>query len=114
IGFIHDPRNTQNIKSLVAAFILSIALLICHFNIPKYKIEGFTQELTYDRLVKKKLDHVWLRVSLYYYSEYDFEDNKASLVVNVQHNSFNHKYRAYDLKSNPHKKNEWNYFSIDY
>ena len=46
-------------------------------------------------------DHVWLRVSCWYYSKTDIRENPASLVIVMPHKKYNLKYRAFDLNSNP-------------
>jgi hypothetical protein len=73
-----------------------------------------TYRTAYRNFVKEKLDHVWIRVSFYYYSEIDIKENPFSLVINIKHKDFNHKYRAFDIENYPFVANQWNYKQIDY
>jgi hypothetical protein len=64
------------------------------------------------QLMKGKLDHVWIRVSLYFYTETPFNDGPLVLVINSKHRKFDYKYRG----NVPHdyELNKWNYWQIDY
>lgn len=73
-----------------------------------------TYRIQYKNLVKPDRDHVWLRVSLSYFSETDIKDNPASIVINMPHGDYNLKYRAFDFEKKPFTPGEWNTISIEY
>lgn len=73
-----------------------------------------TFRIRYDELVPEEKDHVWLRVSLYFYYEGDIKEKWTSLVINMPHRKYNLKYRAFDLYKVESKPNQWNYMQIDY
>ncbi len=70
--------------------------------------------IKYEDLVPEDKDHVWIRVSLKYFTEKDIKENPASIVINMPHKKYNLKYRAYDLEKLPSKPGEWNEVTINY
>ncbi len=68
----------------------------------------------FNQLVKPDRDHVWLRVSLSYFSDTDIKENPASLVLNMPHKKYNLKYRGVEIEQYPFKKGEWNKMTFDY
>jgi hypothetical protein len=73
-----------------------------------------TYRIRYDHLVKEKLDHVWLRLTVSYFSETDIRDNQTFIVMNFMHKNFYHKYSATDLRNFPFEKGKWNTASVEY
>ena len=41
-------KNSGNTKSLIIVCLISVAIILSHFNLPKYKNKDFSNELTYD------------------------------------------------------------------
>ena len=73
-----------------------------------------TYRIKYENLVKENLDHVWLRVSVNYYSDFDIVENPASLVINYRHKDFFAKYREFVLDKYKFEKGKWNTLTVDY
>jgi hypothetical protein len=73
-----------------------------------------TYRIKYENLVKENLDHVWLRVTVNYYSDIDIKENPASLVINYRHNDFFAKYREFVLEKYKFEKGKWNTLTVDY
>jgi hypothetical protein len=71
-------------------------------------------QLQYDHAVPTNKDHAWLRISLKYFSEEDIKDFESDIVINMPHNDYNLKYRAYNFAKFPWKKGEWNSVQFDY
>ena len=71
-------------------------------------------QIRYDQLVPSDRDHVWLKVSVNYYSEADIKGNPASLIINMPHRRYNLKYRGIDFEQRPFKRGEWNHLEFDY
>jgi hypothetical protein len=65
-------------------------------------------------LVGDVLDHVWIRVSFYFYTENDLKENPLWLIINTRHRDFNQKYRGYQIEKQPYELNKWNYVQFDY
>ncbi len=74
---------------------------------PKYRIP-------YNKLVKPEKDHVWLKVSLYYFSSGDIQKDPASLIINMPHKKYNLKYRGFDFEKRPYIPGQWNKISAEY
>ncbi|HRS38591.1 MAG TPA: hypothetical protein P5292_05365 [Bacteroidia bacterium] len=73
-----------------------------------------TYRIRYDQLVPWNKDHVWLRVSCWYYSKTDIRENPASLVIVMPHKKYNLKYRAFDFEQQPFVPGQWNKITADY
>ncbi|HRH66698.1 MAG TPA: hypothetical protein PLU53_10415 [Bacteroidia bacterium] len=74
---------------------------------PKYKIP-------YYKLVKPGKDHVWLRISLYYFTPGDIHKDPASIVINMPHKKYNLKYRGYDFERQEFVPGQWNKIIAEY
>ena len=108
-----DDANTSEVPanvldtSVVHSGKYSCRLSTDNMYCPNYHID-------YDQLVPESRDHVWLRLSLWYYSKGNIKDNPASLVINMPHKNYNLKYRAFDFEKFPNKPGEWTYLQVDY
>ncbi len=74
---------------------------------PKFKIPYF-------KLIKAEKDHVWLRVSLYYFSSGDINMDPASIIICMPHKKYNLKYRGFDFEKQPYVAGQWNRVVADY
>lgn len=70
--------------------------------------------IRYNQLIPEDRDHVWIRVSCWYYATVDLKSNMTSIVINLRHGKFDTKYRAYNLGEKDFKLNEWNYAEFYY
>ena len=68
----------------------------------------------YETLVPKGKDHIWIRVSMKYYSAIDIKDNNTALVIEMPHKDYHLKYRSFRFDERPFVKGEWNDFKVDY
>lgn len=73
-----------------------------------------TFKIRYDHLVKPDRDHVWLKVSVNYFSDEEIEKNPASIVILMPHKKYQLKYRGFDFEKYPSKKREWNTITAFY
>ncbi|MFN8166420.1 MAG: glycosyltransferase family 39 protein [Bacteroidia bacterium] len=73
-----------------------------------------TYEVKYSDLVKWNKDHVWLRVSVYYYSDTDIDSVKSSLIIKMPHGEYTLKGRGFDFEKRPFVKGQWNKIVAEY
>lgn len=73
-----------------------------------------TYRIRYDQLVRPGKDHVWIRMSLYYFTPGDIHKNPASLAINMPHKKYNLKYRAFDFEKQPFVPGQWNKITAEY
>ncbi|MFN8143483.1 MAG: glycosyltransferase family 39 protein [Bacteroidia bacterium] len=102
-GLVENKLDTTFHHSGIRSFRVDSA----HRFSPKYKIPYF-------KLVKENKDHVWLRVSLYFYSAGDIQKDPASLIITMPHKKYNLKYKGFDFEKYPHVNGQWNKITAEY
>ena len=73
-----------------------------------------TFKIKYRNLVPPDRDHVWIKVSLWYFSSGDIREDQTSFVINMPHRKYNLKYRAFDFHKQPFVPGQWNHFTVEY
>lgn len=71
-------------------------------------------QFPYTQIVPKNKDHAWLRVSMFYFTEVNPNENEINLVITMPHNDYNLKYRAFNFSSKKYESGKWNYVEFDY
>jgi len=77
-------------------------------------IYGPTFKIPYLQLTDR--EHAWVKLSFDYFSEYNIQESKATLVIEMDHDDgqYLEKRRGWDLENYEFKQGEWNTFQIDY
>ncbi|MBK7181541.1 MAG: hypothetical protein IPH89_00700 [Bacteroidetes bacterium] len=69
-------------------------------------------EKPYSHITQK--DHLWIRITLWFFPTQKLDINPADIVIHLNHNGKAFQYTGFHLDSNPYKINEWNKYSVDY
>lgn len=75
---------------------------------------GLTYKIRYDQLVKPDKDHVWLHISLNYFSDIDVKDNLTYVVFEMPHKKYNYNYHTVDFTKFTSLSGKWNQIQYDY
>jgi hypothetical protein len=73
-----------------------------------------TYKIRYDQLVKPDKDHVWLHISLNYFSDIDVKDNLTYVVFEMPHKKYNYNYHTVDFTKFTSLSGKWNQIQYDY